>query len=154
MQPGPEVSLTPVDASSWRAVAAVEPRRDQAQWVAPVTRYLCLCLYDGVWQPLAVRAGDDVVGFVMWALDEDEGSHWIGGLVVDAAHQERGIGRATVTALLRMFEGLDGHREAALSYEPGNTAARRLYASLGFVETGEESDGELVARRPRSGLTG
>lgn len=154
MQRRPEVALGPVDASSWRAVAAVEPRPDQAQWVAPVTRYLCLCLYDGVWQPLAVRAGDDVVGFVMWALDEDEGSHWIGGLVVDAAHQGRGIGRATVTALLRMFEGLEGHREAALSYEPGNTAARRLYASLGFVETGEESEGELVARRPKGGLTG
>lgn len=154
MQPGPEVTLSPVDASSWRAVAAVEPRPDQGQWVAPVTRYLCLCLYDGVWQPLAVRLGDEVVGFVMWALDEDEGSHWVGGLVVDAAHQGRGVGRATVTALLRMFEGLPGHGEAALSYAAGNVAARALYASLGFVETGEESDGELVARRPRGGLTG
>ncbi len=148
MDPVPEVDLRPVDASSWRAVAAVEPRPDQAQWVAPVTRYLCLCLYDGVWQPLAVRVDDEVVGFVMWALDVDEGSHWVGGLVVDAARQGRGVGRATVLALLRMFGELDGHREAALSYDPENTAARRLYSSLGFVESGEVSEGELVARRP------
>lgn len=154
MEPEPAVALQPVDATTWRAVADVEPTPDQARWVAPVTRYLCLCLYGGVWQPLAVLHDDEVVGFVMWALDEEEGSHWIGGLVVDAARQGRGIGRATVLTVLRMFEGLDGHREAALSYAPDNDVARRLYAGLGFVETGEESEGELVARRPRDGVTG
>ncbi len=154
MEPGPEVDLRPVDATSWRAVAAVAPTPGQARWVAPVTRYLCLCLFEGVWQPVAVVAGDEVVGFVMWARDEDEGSHWVGGLVLDAAHQGRGLGRATVLALLRMFEGLGGYREAALSYAPDNVAARRLYAALGFVETGEESEGELVARRPRGPVTG
>ena len=34
----------------------------------------------------------------------------------------------------------------ALSYSPENTAARELYASLGFVETGEQEDDEVVAR--------
>ena len=42
----------------------------------------------------------------------------------------------------------------ALSYDPENTVARSLYASMGFVETGEISDNETVARRrltwPRS----
>jgi len=35
----------------------------------------------------------------------------------------------------------------ALSYDPQNTVARSLYASMGFVETGEISDDETVARR-------
>lgn len=146
----PAVSLHPVDAENWRDVAAVAPHTDQAGWVAPVTRYLCLCHDDGAWQPLVVRADGLVVGFVMWAFDEDEGSHWIGGLVVDAAHQGRGIGRAAVQALLAKFGSFDDHREAALSYGPTNTVARDLYRSLGFVETGEEDDGELVARRPQA----
>jgi diamine N-acetyltransferase len=149
-----EVVLRPVDASNWRDVADLSPRPDQTQWVAPVTRYLCLCVYDGVWQPLAVEVDGEVVGFVMWGVDESEGSHWIGGLVLDPSHQGRGVGRATVAALLGMFEGLDAYREAALTIAPDNTTARRLYASLGFVETGEESEGELVARRPRGSLAG
>lgn len=150
MPPPAEVTLHPVDAATWREVAAVEPRPDQQQWVAPVTRYLCLCLYDRVWRPLAVRSGGEVVGFVMWAHDEAEGSHWLGGLVVDAAHQGRGLGRAAVRALLEHLASLDGYGEAALSYAPDNAAARTLYRSLGFVETGEEDDGEVVARRARS----
>jgi diamine N-acetyltransferase len=153
MTSGPDIVLRPVDAANWRAVADVAPHPDQARWVAPVTRYLCLCLYDGEWQPLAVSVDDEVVGFVMWGLDEEEGSHYIGGLVVDAAHQGRGIGRATVVAVLRMFEGQGGYREAALTYAPDNDVARRLYAGLGFVETGEESEGELAARRPRAPVT-
>ena len=145
----PLVTLEPVDAATWRDVADLAPRPEQERWVAPVTRYLCLCLYDGVWQPLAVRDAGRAVGFVMWALDEDDGSHWVGGLVVAAAEQGRGVGRAAVGALLERFEGLDGYREAALSYEPDNVVARSLYASLGFVETGEVLDEEVVARRPR-----
>ncbi len=35
----------------------------------------------------------------------------------------------------------------ALSYQPDNEVAKALYASLGFVETGEVDDDEVVARR-------
>ena len=34
-----------------------------------MTYYLALCHYGGVWHPLAVYAADEVVGFVMWAID-------------------------------------------------------------------------------------
>ena len=147
--PHPAATLTPVDAASWREVAAVSPAPGQDRWVAPVTYYLCLCLYDCVWQPLAVRVAGETVGFAMWALDADEGSHWIGGVVLDARHQGRGIGRATVLGLLELFEGLPGYREAALSVAPDNTVAAQLYRSLGFAPSGELVDDELVMRRPR-----
>jgi diamine N-acetyltransferase len=39
----------------------------------------------------------------------------------------------------------EGHRSAALNYDPRNTAARAFYASLGFEETGEIEDSETVA---------
>ena len=145
----PHVRLVPVTADNWRAVDAVQPHPDQEGFVAPVSRYLCLMLFDGVWSCLAVTAEDEVVGHVMRAYDEDEDAAWIGGLVIDAAHQRRGFGRAAVEALLRSFRE-EGTTQAALSISPENTAARRLYAQLGFVETGETDGDELVARRQLS----
>jgi diamine N-acetyltransferase len=139
------VRLEEVSASNWRAVAEVAPRPEQERFVAPVTRYLCLCHYGGDWHPLAIVDGDEVVGHVMWAEDPADRAIWIGGLVIDARHQGRGVGRAAIAAMTDRFVSAPGG--LALSYEPENVVARQLYASLGFVETGEREGDEIVARR-------
>jgi diamine N-acetyltransferase len=142
----PLIALRDVDADNWRACADLEVDPEQHDFVSPVARYLCLCHYGGVWHPLAVYAGDEVVGFAMWAVDPGDQSGWIGGLVIDKTRQRKGFGRATVEALTRRLIETESCRSCALSYSPENTAARALYASLGFVETGEMEDDELVAR--------
>ena len=146
--PNSVVSLADVDATNWSVLAEVEPRPEQRDFVAPVTRYLCLAHYGEEWHPLAIEADGSAVGHVMWAADEEDGSTWLGGLVIDAAHQGRGVGRATVEAFLDRFT-VDGTTNVALSYSPENVVARALYLSLGFVETGEMEDDEIVARYRR-----
>lgn len=144
----PDVRFTEVDATDWSILAEVEPRPDQRDFVAPVTRYLCLAHYGGEWRPLAIEAHGTIVGHVMWAVDEDDASTWLGGLVVDAAHQGRGVGRMTVEGFLDRFTE-DGKTDVALSYSPEDEVARALYLSIGFVETGEMEDDEIVARYRR-----
>jgi len=87
----------------------------------------------------------------MWGIDDD-GSVWIGGLIVESSHQRTGIARAAVKTLMDRFAGQRGCPGMALSYAPDNEAARALYRSLGFTETGETMDDEVVARRPFVGL--
>jgi diamine N-acetyltransferase len=142
----PTVELSDVTADNWRACAGLEVGDGQRDFVSPVTRYLCLCHYGGVWHPLAVTSGGEVVGFVMWSVDPDDRSGWIGGLVVGLQHQRRGYGRAALTALLERLRREQGCTSAAISYAPENTSAKALYHSLGFAETGEREDDELVAR--------
>jgi diamine N-acetyltransferase len=149
------VSLAPATADNWRDIARVTPAEGQRDWVADVTYYLCLSAYDGLWRSYAVLEGEDTVGHVMWAVDPEDDSHWFGGLVIDRERQGHGLGRATVEALLTLWEegepGLSGtpYTRAALSVAPDNTVARSLYRSLRFAETGEMSEDELVLRRPR-----
>ena len=147
----PTIEFRDVDAGNWRTCVDLEVAPEQRGFVSPVARYLCLCHYGGVWRPLAVYAGDEVVGFVMWAVGTEEDTAWIGGLVIDQARQRKGYGRATVEVLTRRLLATGGCSSCALSYSPGNAAARALYASLGFVETGEMEDDELVARFSPSG---
>ena len=147
------MELREVTSGNWREVVSIEPREDQRRFVASVAYYLNLCHYGEDWRPLAIYRDAGPVGFAMWGFDDSEGSHWIGGLIIDAEHQGKGYGRAAMEALLDYLAAQPGYREAALSCDPENTVARRLYASLGFVETGEQVDDELVARRPAGDST-
>ena len=142
----PTIELSDVNADNWRACADLEVSDEQRAFVAPVSRYLCLCHYGGVWRPLAITSSGEVVGFIMWAVDPDDGSGWIGGLVIGREHQRRGYGRAAVVALLERLRREQDCTSAALSYAAENEPARALYSSLGFAETGEREDDEHVAR--------
>lgn len=151
------ILLAPATSDNWRDIARVRVADHQRRWVADVTYYLCLSAYGELWRSCAVLDdGGTTVGHVMWAVDPEDDSHWIGGLVIDAEHQGKGLGRATVGALLAMWEdhepSLSGtqYHQAALSVAPDNVTALRLYHCLGFAETGELSDDEFVLRRSRT----
>lgn len=145
----PKVRLVEVDAENWRALTEVKSKPGQERFVASVAWYLCLAHYGDDWHPLAIEVDGSIVGHLMWAIDEEDGSAWLGGLVIDADAQGSGIGHAALVAFLDRFTE-DEHTNAALSYLPDNTIARKLYADLGFVETGEMADEEIVARYQRS----
>lgn len=142
------MELRDVTSDNWREVVRIEPKQAQRRFVGSVAYYLNLCHYGEDWQPLALYQDDEPVGFAMWGFDAEEESFWIGGLIIDAQHQGKGYGRAAMEALLDHLASQPDYREAALSCDPENTIARRLYVSLGFVETYENVDDEVVARRP------
>jgi diamine N-acetyltransferase len=83
---------------------------------------------------------------MMWAVDKADGSCWLGGILVDQAYQRQGYGRQAVRAAVMMLSETEGYQDFALSYHPSNTAARHLYETLGFEETGEWEGDEIVAR--------
>ncbi len=144
----PVVTLRPVDSGTWRDVAALTVGSGQDRVVAAPTYYLSLCAYGDVWQPVSVQDADGrVVGFLMWGIDDEDGSCWLGGVLVDRSHQGRGVGRAAVVEALRTLRPGADDAGFAPSYRPDNEVAKALYAGLGFVETGEVDDGEVVARR-------
>jgi diamine N-acetyltransferase len=50
--------------------------------------------------------------------------------------------------LLERLKAQPGYTAILISFVPENVAARNLYASLGFVDTGEIEEGEIVYRLP------
>lgn len=142
---GRRVVLREVDDENWRAVADVAPLDDQRRYVpALAARYLLLSSREGVWHSMAVCADDTVAGHLMWGRDED-GSYWLGGMVIDGPEQGKGVGRAAVRTLMDWLARRPDCRELRLSYHPDNTVAARLYASVGFRPTALSSGDEVVA---------
>jgi len=131
----PDVRIVPVTDQNWRAVADVAPRGDQEAFVYPqAARYMVLAEHSP-WTSVALVNEGTVVGHAMHGMEGDVG--WIGGFVIDAAHQGRGIGRAAAEALLEQLGDVEVH----CTVHPDNRLAARLWRSCGF-EPGTEMDGE------------
>ena len=65
--------------------------------------------------------------------------------MIDASHQGKGYGRRALELLVGEARQ-DGVKEIKLSYHPGERSPHAFYARLGFVDTGEVDEGELVMR--------
>jgi len=138
------ISVQTVTTNNWRYVTRLTVTNEQQNFVADASYYLALCCYD-TWNPLAICAGDTVVGFMMWGVDEDK-SCWLGGILVDQQYQQKGYGKRAVEAAIQMLQMQTGATIFALSYQKENTVASNLYKTLGFTETGETEGEEIVAR--------
>ncbi len=141
------IELEQVSAGNWRAITRIEVAPEQRDFVRSPSYYLALCAYDDIgWRPLAITAAGEVIGFLMWAVDPADGACWLGGIMIDRRHQGRGFGRRAVAdAIVRLAQS-HGFTEFALSYNPDNAIAGRLYSSLGFEDTGRWEDDEVIAR--------
>lgn len=143
---GRRVTLVGVTDSNWCDIADVAPRDDQRGYVpASAARYLLLSQREGVWHSLGVRAGDGIVGHVMWGWDDDDQMPWIGGVLIDADEQGKGVGRAAMVTLIRRLFARPDTSALRLSYQPDNLAARAMYVGLGFVESEVPVDDEVMA---------
>lgn len=144
---GPPLLIQPVTTQNWRAVAALTVRADQTEFVNAPVFNLALCHYSPLgWTPLAVLVDDVVVGFLMWAVDPADGFCWLGGVMIDQGWQGRGYGKQAMRGALAFLHEQHGQCRFALSYHPANTVAAHLYRGLGFHETGEVEEEEVVAR--------
>jgi len=110
--------------------------------------------------PFGIYDGDTPVGFLMIGFDKDDywddapeiavGNYNLWRLMIDERYQGRGYGKQAVALALEFIKTFPcgGAKCCWLSYEPENGAARRLYGSFGFTETGEMDGEELIAVLP------
>ena len=141
-----QISLQEITAETWRIAARLKVRSDQENFVASNVHSMAQAKYEPGLLPLAVYDGETMVGFVMYNEQPFEpGKYFIYRVMVGAAFQGKGYGRAAMRALIERVLALPDCQEIVLSYEPENTVAERLYESLGFRKTGEMFEGEVVS---------
>jgi len=148
-----DVTLQSVTAANWRALIKLKVRGDQNHFVASNLYSIAEAQFgwedEGHWDfhPFGAYAGDEPVGFVMYCLNPDHPRYqaFIMRLMVDERFQGKGYGRAIMQQVLDVFRENEQVKNVGISYEPHNEGARKLYASLGFVEPGEMLEDETLA---------
>ena len=84
---------------------------------------------------------DTMVGFAMFC-EYPAGTFFLWNYAIDAAWQNRGIGKKALRELMECMIAHYPVKEFTTTYVWGNEHAKRLYESVGFVETDvvEEED--------------
>jgi len=130
--------VRPIGKREYGAARRLAVTPEQRALVAPVASSLdSMDRYPGS-EPLGIFADGVLVGFMMGQLLADESpgpTYLLWDLLVDRAHQRRGVGRAALAATARHAESC-GAIAVMITYEPVNPVARDLYRSCGFAETG------------------
>jgi diamine N-acetyltransferase len=147
------VELRPVTEQNWKALIKLKVSDDQSHFVASNLYSIAEAQFgfedEGRWDlfPLGAYVSDEPVGFVMYAYNFNHSRFqaFIVRLMVDHKFQGKGYGREIMQLVLKDFSENEKIKNIGISYEPENAVARKLYASLGFVEPGEMLDGETMA---------
>jgi diamine N-acetyltransferase len=138
--------LQPVTWENFSAVIALTVTPDQAEFVAPNVRSIAEAYLEPTWTPLAIYAGDELVGFALFGRDDETGRWWLMRYMIDAKHQGKGYGTAALPVLIDLMVDRHDCGEIYLDYSPGNDVAERLYARVGFAPTSESEEGKIMAR--------
>nr|WP_308633476.1 GNAT family N-acetyltransferase [Massilia sp. YIM B02443] len=145
----PSVTLRPVTRDNFEAVTDLELHPHQREYLASNSYSIAQASFYPNYHTRAIYAGEELVGFMMFVVldgvEDEEGEYGIWRFMVDRHHQGRGLGRAALQALLDEIRSDPAACKVWLSYVPGNAVASSFYGSFGFVDTGIDEEGEMVA---------
>lgn len=149
------VNIRPVTKKNWRELGKLQVRDDQKNFVAANIWSIAESQFgydhpvDGHWDmfPYGIYDDDKPIGFLMIGYNyvHPENQGFVIRLMIDEKYQGQGYGRAGMQWILDHYRADERVQAIGISYEPDNDVARKLYASLGFVETGEIFEGEVIA---------
>ena len=143
------VTLQPINEHNFLDAFHLELAPGQEAFVSSPIRSLAQAyVYRNQCTPFGIYDGDTMVGYVMVIYDYDVPEYDVWHLMIDAQYQHRGFGRAAMEQVLAYIAAkpFGDSPRVAMTCHQDNTAALRLYESLGFAPTGtrDEAEVELV----------
>src|SRR5262245_49803066 len=146
--------IRPVTIQNWENLINLKVRADQKNFVASNLYSIAEAQFgmdfEGHWEltSYGIYDGETPVGFLMYGSNFEHPIQqaFIIRLMVDQKFQGKGYGRFGMNKMLEIFRADERIKAVAISYEPENETAKKLYESLGFVETGRilEEESEAV----------
>ena len=140
------VSLRPITADNVHAILKLSVAPSQEKFVAPNAYSLAEALFEPKAWYCAVYAGETPVGFMMMEEDPEQGKYYLWRFLIGAEHQGKGYGYQAMQLLIERVKQLPKATEMTLSYVPDEHSPQPFYQKLGFVDTGEADDDELIMR--------
>ncbi|MCC5893932.1 MAG: GNAT family N-acetyltransferase [Alkalibacterium sp.] len=144
------IELKPVSKHNYMTVVDLKVHPNQEDFVAPNSLSLLEAAYEDQKYPFAIYKDGTVVGFLMCSYYPADDAYpvdswWLERLMVDKAHQGKGIGREALTLFLKEFKPDEQVTELRIGADPKNEWAIKLYESFGFKKEGVVEDENVYA---------
>ena len=142
------VSLCEIDSTTVGGVCLLSELMTypQTTFVAPNAYSLAEALFhDHAWYR-AVYAGKAPVGFVMLEDNAEKKEYFLWRFMIAPPFQRMGFGAKAVKAVIEYVKTRPGATELGVSYIDHEEGPAGFYRRLGFRETGEVEEGEVIMR--------
>lgn len=96
------------------------------------------------WITKAIYYGEEIVGFMMYAMDYKENELYLCRFMIDQKQQGKGYGKAALDRLKEIAMHDENIHKITLSTHPENTNGIRIYEKFGFVDMKYMEDDEEV----------
>ncbi|QSX07001.1 GNAT family N-acetyltransferase [Sedimentibacter sp. zth1] len=131
------IELRTIDRENMYDVIELQVADEQKKFVASNSFSLLQANYEVDMYPFAIYKDNELVGFVMYDLDDEIDMYGMCRLMVDKKYQNQGIGKLAIEKLFDVVREEHGNVKFYTSAEPTNTVALGLYEKMGFENTGK-----------------
>ena len=143
--------LKTITKENWGKAISLRVREDQVKFVASNAVSLAQLNFLENFHAKGIYHSEEMVGFTLYGIDEDDHEYWIYRMMIDQKHQGKGYGKEAVKLVIDDIRNIkeDRHQTISLSYEPTNEHAKRIYEKMGF----QEIDGLIIGDEQVSRFT-
>ena len=137
------ITLREINEQNWYTCCQLDVTDAQRPFIESNAISLLQASYEPTLVSRAIYEEETMVGFLMYnTVPEELDARWIYRIMVDAAHQGKGIGRRATELMLQDMH--ETGQPIVVGYHPENQEAHQLYARLGFVDEGHRFGKEMA----------
>lgn len=136
--------LKAITKENWQKAISLRVREDQLKFVASNAVSLAQLNFLENFLAKGIYHGEEMIGFTLYGIDEDDHEYWIYRMMIDQKHQGKGYGIEAIKLVIDDISNIkeDRHQTITLSYTPTNEHAKHVYEKIGF----QEIDGLIIGK--------
>lgn len=144
-----ELKLRKIDESNFIECFNLSLGEGQDRFVSHPIRSLAQAyVYYNQCTPFGIYSNDTILGYVMVIYDYDEETYNIWHMMIDEKYQGKGYGSIAIKLCIDYIKSkpFGSSNDVILTCNIDNSIAIHIYEKIGFKDTGERDDNELVMK--------
>ncbi|MCR1950849.1 MULTISPECIES: GNAT family N-acetyltransferase [unclassified Clostridium] len=139
-----------INNKNYNEALSLKVKKGQEDFIETVEECLNEAKQIPLWRPVGIYNYNQIIGFAMYGLWENEGTYgrvWLDRFMIGDEFQGRGYGSESLKLILNRIYNEYKRNEIYLSIYENNDLATKMYEKLGFQFNGElDINGEKIMK--------